>query len=160
MKYLDPMPTIIVDTREQWPYTFSEMPFGKNLTIETVRGTLTTGDYSLTGFENAIAIERKSVKDFYQSITGQRARFEREVRRLSEITVKAIVVEGRFSDVMLPLFYGSHLPPGTISGTVASWYVRYGVPFWFLVERFEAERFTFKLLFQFWKNFSEGRITL
>ena len=44
---------IIIDTREQNPYTFEKY----NVTIE--RAVLPVGDYSLPGFEDHVAIERK-----------------------------------------------------------------------------------------------------
>ena len=45
---------ILIDTREQRPYKFD---------IDTVTGTLTTGDYSICGLENYISIERKTIDD-------------------------------------------------------------------------------------------------
>lgn len=44
---------VIVDTREQQPFTFPGFP-----DVETRRETLTTGDYSLAGFESTIAWRR------------------------------------------------------------------------------------------------------
>ena len=41
-------PTVIIDTREQTPWTFAELP--------TVRDTLDTGDYSVVGLRHVIAV--------------------------------------------------------------------------------------------------------
>ncbi len=46
--------TIIIDTREQVPLSFS---------LPTERGSLVTGDYSIAGLKRFIAIERKSPDD-------------------------------------------------------------------------------------------------
>ena len=48
---------IIIDTREQTPWSFPD-----GVLIE--RGTLATGDYTLAGLENIVAVERKSLADF------------------------------------------------------------------------------------------------
>ena len=45
--------TAIVDSREQLPLDLSP--------LRTIRGTLATGDYSVQGLENIVAIERKSL---------------------------------------------------------------------------------------------------
>lgn len=50
--------TIIQDTREQCGYDFAKYP---EVVCET--GTLDTGDYSLPGFTDKIAIERKTIDD-------------------------------------------------------------------------------------------------
>jgi ERCC4-type nuclease len=47
--------TILIDTREQRP-----LDFGSQLTR---RATLATGDYSVEGLADSVAIERKSLAD-------------------------------------------------------------------------------------------------
>ena len=71
---------IIIDTREQLPFFVS--PHWDEKITKTVKG-LTSGDYSLIGFENVVAIERKSLADLYSSLTNDRKRFEREFQRLA-----------------------------------------------------------------------------
>ncbi len=69
-----PNPTLIIDTREQQPLVFTQ---------PSVRGTLTSGDYSLVGAETLFAIERKSIPDLTSCCCGDnRQRFERELQRL------------------------------------------------------------------------------
>ncbi len=51
---------LVVDNREQVPYRFEAEQY-QPVSIET--NNLTTGDYSLQGFESYIAIERKSLAD-------------------------------------------------------------------------------------------------
>ena len=67
--------TIVIDTREQAPLVFSQ--------LQSVRGTLTTGDYSIQGLQELFSVERKSVGDLVGCCMGEnRERFERELHRL------------------------------------------------------------------------------
>ena len=50
---------IIIDTREQAPFTFRHERMGAT----TEPGTLAVGDYSLAGLEDRVAVERKSLPD-------------------------------------------------------------------------------------------------
>lgn len=140
--------TILVDTREQTPF-FDSTVFigGKFIRLKVERTTLKTGDYSLKNLCDKIAIERKSRTDFWQSITRERERFEREVERLSDFKYKCVVVEGTFDSCIAAPLYGRKIPPLSVSATVASWNVKHGVPFYFLRGRQEAEIFTLQTLY-------------
>lgn len=67
------LPRLIVDTREKLPLEFQH--------LEAVGGTLTTGDYSLDGFVNRFAVERKSGADVVASLTTRREAFFKELLR-------------------------------------------------------------------------------
>jgi DNA excision repair protein ERCC-4 len=84
-------PTIIVDSREQLPWSF---------TLPTVVRGLPAGDYSIVGHESDIALERKSLDDFVGSITFGRERFWRELEKLAALRCKAVVVEASIGDVL------------------------------------------------------------
>ena len=92
--------TIIRDTREKqgWFFTGEQVEF---------KG-LTTGDYSLKGFEDKICIERKkSVGELASNVT--QARFEREMERMAEIPHAFIFLE--FSMYDLDIYpAGTNLP--------------------------------------------------
>ena len=64
--------TFIVDSREQRPYA---------LPGAVVRA-LPAGDYSVEGFEDRVAIERKSKADAYSTLGGARSRFQRAASSL------------------------------------------------------------------------------
>ena len=64
---------IIIDTREQLPLKFTGH--------ETTRRKLEEGDYNIVELEDKIVIERKSLQDFYQSITSDHLRFKNEILR-------------------------------------------------------------------------------
>lgn len=85
---------IIVDTREQAPWSFSAGM------AECSRGTLKTGDYALKG-DDAFAIERKSLDDFLGTISTGWPRFCRELNRMDEagFPAKVIIIESEFSAI-------------------------------------------------------------
>lgn len=80
---------IIVDTREQAPWSF---PVEK---VVSCRGTLKTGDYALSGDEG-FAVERKSLDDFLGTISIGWDRFLREIERMSDYPAKVVIVESDF----------------------------------------------------------------
>lgn len=140
--------TILVDTREQTPFFVTAVHVGqKVLRLHTERATLKTGDYSLKNLCDIIAVERKSRTDFWQSITRERERFEREVERLSKFKYKCVVVEGDLDSCISAPLYGRKISPLAVSATVASWNVKYNVPFYFLRGRQEAEIFTLQTMY-------------
>lgn len=53
---------IIVDTREQAPFTFAH----ERYQVELETGALALGDYSLAGLSDRVAVERKSLADLVQ----------------------------------------------------------------------------------------------
>lgn len=137
-----PSITIVVDTREQLPYTFSAPG------VSTLRGTLQTGDYSLLGYETRVAIERKTLNDFVGSITRERQRFMREVERMKTFQSKAIVVEANWSDVVSQL-YRSKAHPASVFGSTIALIVDHEIPVYFLSSRHIARRFTERFLTRF-----------
>lgn len=92
--------TIIVDTREQKPWTFPHQA--------TASHKLDTGDYSIEGYESVLAIERKrNVAEVANNITEKR--FKDVVDRLSKIKHSFILLEFDLQDVMTyPI--GSDIP--------------------------------------------------
>lgn len=128
--------SIITDTREQKAFDFSA--YG----VIATRQALETGDYSLGGYEDQIAVERKSAEDLLHCVGTDRDRFKRELVRLSQFRHKAVIVESP-----LAACYGiSDITPSSLVGSIATWHIRYGVPFLFCMCRAEAEALTFRLL--------------
>lgn len=103
--------TIVIDTREQRPYTFDG--------LSTVRRALPSGDYSLDGLEHSIAIERKSLDDWVHTILRARRRFRAELKRLQRMDFAAIVIEGSVADILAGR-YKSDAHPRSILGMTAS----------------------------------------
>lgn len=114
------IPTIIIDNREQTPWRFSAR-------VQVVRGTLKTGDYSISGLEGAVAIERKTREDLVNTLTHGRDRFRAEMNRFRGFLFAAIFVE---SD-LFPIEdgrYHSAASPKSVIASVASLMADFGVP--------------------------------
>jgi ERCC4-type nuclease len=133
------LPVVVVDTREQEPYAFDPAH------VTCVRRALPVGDYSLDGYESAIAIERKSLEDFVASTITARARFRRELRGLGEYDLGCVVVEGSLEDI-LARRYRSGAHPNAVVGAALSIIVDHGVPVFFCGDRQIACRFVEGLL--------------
>ena len=132
---------VVVDTREQKPYRY-----GRSL-----RGTLPAGDYSIRGLESRVAVERKEKADAYGSLGRGRARFEREVARLSAYDYAAVVIEADLADFLeAPAFSG--MRPRAAVNTLVSWSVKYGVHVFFAGSRPLARALTYRILEKFWKH--------
>ena len=114
-----PTPTIIVDTREQDPLTFANLP--------TERRTLPTGDYTILGFENVFCVERKSLADLIQSTTFERERFERELVRMRWYSFRRLLIVGTLADIEAHR-YRSQANPKSVIASVTAFEVRYSLP--------------------------------
>ena len=140
-------PTIVIDTREQRPYTFDGVP--------TVRRALATGDYSVEGLESRVAVERKSKADAYQCCGGKkganRIRFVACLERLAEIDRPAIVIECSFREFCRPP-RRTRITPSQAVGSYLSWSAKYRLPIFWCPDRSYAERVTLRWLVAFVKH--------
>jgi DNA excision repair protein ERCC-4 len=134
MKSKIPPPVFVIDSREQLPFSFP------NAIVEA----LPTADYSVQGFTDQIAVERKSLPDLAGCIGGERARFQRELLRLSQIQYRALVVEATLANTLSPAYRQLH--PQAILGSLVAWSLKYQLPIWFASERDLAQQLTAKLL--------------
>ena len=130
---------IIIDSREQKPYSFD---------CETKTGTLQTGDYSISGGENLVAIERKSIDDLIGSLTSGRDRFERELHRGKALEYFALIIEASLSDLSNGR-YTSHMQPKAAIQSVLAFFVRYNLPVFFVENRKFGARVTESLLLKY-----------
>jgi len=125
----------------------------KPLIIPWRWSTLETGDYSLDGHENEVAVERKSLTDLYGTLGGGRQRFEAEVERLAVMSHAAIVIEATWDRIMREPPPGSRLNPKTIYRTCIAWTQRFPRVHWFpVVDRRMAEITTFRILERWWNE--------
>lgn len=158
-KIADPaFPTVLIDTREQSPWQFRSIPVdavdgdGVRLVHTEVRG-LKSGDYSLDGFADLVAVERKSKSDLFGTVGQGRDRFIRELERLNAMTFAAVVVEAEWSDLYADPPRHSALSPKTIFRSVLAWQQRYPRVHWhFWPTRAAAEVVAFRILERFWKE--------
>ena len=85
---------ILIDQREKQPWTFKEI-FRQypESNIQTKTARLLTGDYTLEGYEDRIAIERKSPRDIFMTLQQGFSRFDCEFARMDKMESAWIVVE-------------------------------------------------------------------
>lgn len=116
----DRAPVIVIDTREQEPLVFER--------LASVRGTLTTGDYSVAGLEPSFSIERKTVSDLVGCCMGDnRERFERELHRLRGYRFKRLLVVGSEAEILAGQYH-SNIKPNAVLATLCAFEVRYDLP--------------------------------
>lgn len=140
---------ILIDTREQAPFTFQ----GYEVDPET--GTLSAGDYSLPGFEDRAAIERKELNDLISCLmNNNRERFERELARARHYELFAVVVEASLADVSQG-HYRSDMKPQAALQSIITFQVRYRVPFVWAGNRKGAEYITYGLLSKYLREIGE-----
>lgn len=129
---------ILVDTREQTPYEL----------IGSEKSTLKTGDYTVRGYEDVMAIERKSYNDLYHCLTSSRLRFEKQLKRLSDYKYKALLVDSTVSSVLLGHVH-CNLPGDEALKRVMRYSVKYDIPVMFVDNH--GDKVTRNLLYQWWQ---------
>ncbi len=142
-------PVIIVDTREQQPFSFPEDQF------ITEFAKLDQGDYSIKGFESIIAIERKSLEDFANSV--MLTRFWNELGRLRGYQRAAVVVEATRADILAQK-YRSAIKPESLLGAEIAIFADFGVSVVWASTRPLAVDFTRRFFLRFWKSQQEKTI--
>lgn len=169
---------VVIDTREQKPYQFSSIPADRRelreldipdlpgivgtIAARTVIGSLKSGDYSIEGYEDQIAVERKSKHDLYSTVSQGRDRFEREISRLNSLhssiyqpvtPFAAVVVEAELSEIVKDPPKHCKLRPKTILRTVIAWQQRYRNVHWvFAPGREAAEVIVYRILDRWWRD--------
>ena len=133
---------IVQDSREQAPYAFNAPKYA-GVSVEV--GTLQTGDYSLHGLTDRIALERKSLSDLCGTLTAGRERFKRECERGRGLEYFGLVIESSMDDVRRHN-YRSAMTPQSLLQTLAAWSVRYGLLVHWCVSREGGEYLTHSLL--------------
>jgi hypothetical protein len=128
--------TIIVDTRERYPYRFAGRP------VQCERDALRAGDYAVRAADTVIAaVERKTLEDLTKSLVDGALNYA--LADLSTLPAAAVVVEGRFG----ALLKDEHVQPGWLIELVARLQVRYpSVPIVFADSRKLAEDWTHRFL--------------
>lgn len=141
-------PRILIDSREQRPLRFSD-----HVDIEVA--TLPTGDYSLAGFTDRVAIERKSLPDLVACVGPERERFMDCCRRLRDYDLCAVVVEAALDDVLAHV-YRSRTHPQSVVGTTVAIQVDYGVPTIWAGDARNAANIVERLLTRMWRKAQEA----
>jgi len=148
---LPPGFVLVIDSREQEPYF---LVAGKPiLGIPMIRTKLDAGDYSIKGFENMIAIERKSLTDFYNCVGNDRTRFEKELERLQSYEWKGLVIESTESGLFYPQLY-SAVHPESVRGSLVSFDIKWGLHIFYAENRKAGQRWVIDRLIYYynWKR--------
>ena len=123
---------IVVDTREQEPWTFDS---------PTVRRKLDSGDYSVEGLESSLSVERKSLNDAVSTILHSRPRFERELERLRSCRWACVVVEADMDRMARGMDMHVRVSPESFIAACAEISVRTGIPIYWCGSRQAARTF-------------------
>jgi DNA excision repair protein ERCC-4 len=126
--------TVLVDTREQEPYTFDTR------LVAAERRALPAGDYSVAGLDDLVAVERKSLDDFVSTVIHNRRRFREELKKLASYRAACVAVEGSLLDVLLGRYRGG-AHPNAVVGSALSIILDYRVPVFFCSSRQGACQF-------------------
>ena len=126
--------TIIIDTREQEPYSFDSR------LAATVRRALPAGDYSVDGLEACVAVERKTLNDFVSTVIHSRPRFREELKKLAGYRASCVAVEGSLLDVLMHRYRGE-AHPNAVFGRALSIILDYRIPVFFCSSRQAACQF-------------------
>jgi DNA excision repair protein ERCC-4 len=141
---------ILIDTREQLPFTFDAFPGA-----ETEPAALPCGDYSLPGFQDRAAIERKSLDDLVSCLMGgNRQRFERELARARRYEFFCIVVEASLDDLAHGR-YKSQMKAHSAAQSLFTFMIRYQTSIVWAGSRHRAEYVTHSLLEKYLREISE-----
>lgn len=127
---------IVVDTRERYPYRFS------NQQVRTVPRALACGDYGIVADGQLVAaVERKSLVDLASSVIGGKLRYA--LGDLAALPRAAVIVEDRYSEI----FKLERFRPAEIADGLAELQVRWPeVPIVFGETRQLAEEWTYRYL--------------
>jgi hypothetical protein len=128
--------TILVDTRERYPYKFTQQQ------ASTEHRALPAGDYGIAHDEQIIAVvERKSLDDLVRRVIDGQLTYA--LADMASLPRAAVVVADRYSN----LFKLEHTKPGFVIEMLAALSVRYPtVPIHFCETRPLAEEWTYRFL--------------
>jgi ERCC4-type nuclease len=91
-----PLPVVVVDTREQIPFSFRRF---KGWFAGIENRALPLGDYSVVGMEESCIVERKDLSDLINSFTNHREAFIQRLRRMSERPYSLLVITAPLSQI-------------------------------------------------------------
>jgi Fanconi anemia group M protein len=119
---------VIADQRETKSKVVRELDSSEGMGVELE--TLEVGDYVLS---DRVAVERKSVQDFIDTITGGRSLFDQMGDLSSSYARPLLVLEGERESL-----YATGVHPNAVRGALASVVVDYGVPVLFTADQEET----------------------
>jgi ERCC4-type nuclease len=119
--------------------------------LETVTGTLPTGDLSLAGCGDLVCIERKTFWDLISCLCTGRERFTKELQRGQRIPNFSVVVEASYREVLRG-DYRSQMTPVSAWGSIIALQERYRIPFYFAGDVPTAAKLTESILMRWFRE--------
>lgn len=148
--------TAIIDTREQLPL---DLRLADGTCLPSVRGTLSTADYSICGLTDFVAFERKSLDDLAACCGTERKRFEAELQRMLAYRTRGVIVEASWACIELHK-YRSRIEPQAVIGSILAWMTK-GIPFILAGDRVRASEYMARMLLGtakgYWRQTAEFR---
>jgi len=120
-----PRATVLVDTREQNPFSFSRFR-GWFAGIE--KRALALGDYAIAGLEDTCAVERKDLSDLVHSCTTDRAAFINRLRRMAGYPHRLLVITSSLS-LVKSRYTHSNFDPNRVTQFLVATLAGLQVPF-------------------------------
>ncbi len=138
---------IIRDDREKNPW--DQGFFGSEFTVTTQR--LRTGDYTIEGMEEFVAVEKKASWEEIASDVGRktyRAGFIKSLRRLGKFPVRCMIICDDISKVRRAQFYRSQITSGTIVNWLINITMEYGIPLYCIGKNITDHKYFVTTLFK------------
>lgn len=122
-----PKPVVLVDTREKYPFDFSQFP---NWIADEKRQALKVGDYSVEGMETLLVLERKTLTDLITTVIQQRERFLKQCEKMAKYRWRALLIEASYEDIKSPYEeeYNTLAHPNAVTGTLDALEARFSIP--------------------------------
>lgn len=120
-----PLATVLVDTREQNPFSFARF---RGWFAGVEKRTLKLGDYSLDGLEEVCVVERKDLADLAHSLSTERRAFVMRLKQMSRVPHRLLVVTAPLSQVKSPYAH-SRVNPNQITQSLIAALAGWQVPF-------------------------------
>jgi ERCC4-type nuclease len=120
-----PRPIVLVDTREQNPFSFGRF---RGWFAGVQKKPLKLGDYSVEGLEEVCTVERKDLPDLVHSFTAQRSVFVQRLRQMSRYPQRLLVITAALSQVK-SAYPHSGANPNQITQSLVAALAGLGVPF-------------------------------
>lgn len=118
--------TVIIDDREKKPWNIDQLGFLSE------RARLKVGDYSIKGYEDRVAIEKKSgLTELLIDLSSRnRPRFRRFLAKMAAYEIKCMVIEDSMSGINRALMSlpGTHLTHDTVLYWLSKMITDYGIP--------------------------------
>lgn len=135
--------TILCDSREKTPLTFSNLPSKKS--------SLYTGDYTIEGLEERFVVERKTLQDLVGSLSTNRDRFFRELHRMRGSSFRRLLIVASPSAIELKGYRGK-MAPRSVWASLCAIQARYDIPFVFESDPSKASLLVEQWAFWFYRE--------